>query len=136
MLDTNVWISSLLLPQSIPGRIITAWQHALFDMVVSSTILEEIKEVLAYPKIKKRLLISPEEIDEYLTLIRFFAEVAVLKPHACSPTNELRDMNDAPILETLITSKADYLITGDRDLLVLSNQYPIITPAAFAVMLD
>jgi predicted nucleic acid-binding protein len=36
-----------------------------------------------------------------------------------------------PILGTLLASKADYLITGDRDLLALAQYYPILAPASF-----
>jgi predicted nucleic acid-binding protein len=49
------------------------------------------------------------------------------------PTEEpnLRDRADQPVLGTLRASKVNYLVTGDKDLLALSNQYPIITPAEF-----
>jgi len=35
------------------------------------------------------------------------------------------------VLATLRASGADYLITGDKDLLALADRYPIVTPAAF-----
>jgi predicted nucleic acid-binding protein len=47
----------------------------------------------------------------------------------------LRDANDQPVLGTLLAARdaagADYLITGDKDLLALSDRYPIVTPAQF-----
>ncbi len=47
----------------------------------------------------------------------------------------LRDLHDLPVLGTLLAalkrSGADYLITGDKDLLALSAEYPIIAPATF-----
>jgi putative PIN family toxin of toxin-antitoxin system len=43
----------------------------------------------------------------------------------------LRDEADQLILGTLQASNADYLITGDKDLLALGDRYPIVTPAAF-----
>jgi uncharacterized protein len=46
----------------------------------------------------------------------------------------LRDRADQSILALLQQSHADYLITGDKDLLALADQYPIITPAAFWTM--
>jgi len=36
-----------------------------------------------------------------------------------------------PVLQTLQASKADYLITGDKDLLALADRYSIVTPAEF-----
>jgi putative PIN family toxin of toxin-antitoxin system len=43
----------------------------------------------------------------------------------------LRDKADGPVLGTLLAARADYLITGDKDLLALAGRYPIVTPAAF-----
>jgi putative PIN family toxin of toxin-antitoxin system len=43
----------------------------------------------------------------------------------------LRDAADQPVLLTLLAAQADYLITGDKDLLALAGQYPILTPAEF-----
>jgi predicted nucleic acid-binding protein len=41
-------------------------------------------------------------------------------------------MNEMPVLGTLLAAKADYLITGDKDLLALSDRHPtIISPADF-----
>lgn len=48
---------------------------------------------------------------------------------------DLRDTADQPVLGTLLaalkTSGADYLITGDKDLLALAERYPIVPPAKF-----
>ncbi len=43
-----------------------------------------------------------------------------------------RDPHDAPILASLISAKADYLVTGDGDLLVLRHKYAIVKPTEFA----
>jgi len=43
----------------------------------------------------------------------------------------LRDELDQQVLGTLRAAKADYLITGDKDLLALGGRYSIVTPAAF-----
>jgi len=58
----------------------------------------------------------------------FLAEM--VEPHS-ERDETLRDEADQLILGTLRASKADYLITGDKDLLALSDRYPIVTPAAF-----
>lgn len=43
----------------------------------------------------------------------------------------ISDLADQPVLLTLLAAQADYLITGDKDLLVQANDYPIVTPARF-----
>ena len=51
---------------------------------------------------------------------------------------DCRDPLDRPFLELALTARADALITGDKDLLDLSETFgvPILTPAAFRVRLD
>jgi len=43
----------------------------------------------------------------------------------------LRDPADQPVLKTLRAAQADYLVTGEKDLLALAQRYPIVTPAIF-----
>jgi predicted nucleic acid-binding protein len=43
----------------------------------------------------------------------------------------LRDPADQPVMGTLLASQANYLITGDKDLLALAARHPILMPAAF-----
>ena len=55
VIDTNVFISGLMLPNSTPGRIINAWRTGHFALVLSEPMLTEISTVLGYPKIRKRI---------------------------------------------------------------------------------
>lgn len=129
VLDTNVFISGLMLPKSIPGRIVTAWRNAHFDLALSAPMLEEIAKVLAYPKIAKRLQWDDHLIDQFILLLRFKTLIVDIgQIEAVVPD----DANDNMVLATLLASQADYLISGDNDLLALRDQYPILTPAEFA----
>ena len=53
VLDTNVVVSGLMLPDSTPGRIVAAWAESEFDVVSSPEQLAEIARVLGYPKIRR-----------------------------------------------------------------------------------
>lgn len=128
VLDANIVLSGLILPDSGPGRIVRAWREARLDLVISEAMLEEIRRILAYPKIRKRLNWPPDEIDRFLLLLRFHC--TVIDPPAMT-FKSLRDPSDAAVLATLIHSEAEALITGDTDLLVLADRYPIISPAEF-----
>jgi uncharacterized protein len=128
VIDTNVFISGLMLPQSIPGRIINAWRTGHFSLVLSEPMLSEISSVLSYPKIRKRIGWDDNTINRYLTLLRFEAEVADIR---LTKAHVPRDAKDNMVLATLIASKADCLVTGDLDLLTLAETYPIISPADF-----
>jgi uncharacterized protein len=42
-----------------------------------------------------------------------------------------RDAKDLPVLRTFLAAQANYLITGDKDLLALEDRYAIVSPAEF-----
>lgn len=133
VLDTNVWISGLLLPNSRAGKIIEEWKRATFDIVISPYILEEVGKVLAYPKIKKRLKWDETRIQQYLDLLTFFAEMVDVTEVSAHVT---ADPKDSPILSTLVNSKAHFLISGDKHLLDLKGGYPILTIEEFLQKVD
>ena len=132
VLDTNVLVSGLMYPESVPGKIVTAWREAQFDVVSSLSQLEEIGRVLGYPKIRKVLKWSPETIGRFLEQLLLRVELAELGEFV---DEQLRDVCDAPILASLVVSKADFLVTGDGDLLALRERFSIVTPAELAVKL-
>lgn len=132
VLDTNVLVSGLLYPESVPGKIVTAWREAQFDVVSSLSQLEEIGRVLGYPKIRKVLKWSPETIERFLEQLLLRVELAELGEFV---DEQLRDASDAPILASLVVSKADFLVTGDGDLLALRERFSIVTPAELAAKL-
>jgi putative PIN family toxin of toxin-antitoxin system len=67
--------------------------------------------------------------------IRDLADSFIFLADVIEPGNELdpnlRDPGDQPVLATLKAAQARYLITGDKDLLALSDRYPIVSPAEF-----
>jgi putative PIN family toxin of toxin-antitoxin system len=125
VLDTNVLVSGLAYPASVPGRIVSVWRQGGLDVVLSRYILDEMSRVL--PRLT-RITLSSGEIRDLVDSFVFLADI--VEPHAARDKN-LRDPADQQVLGTLLASKADYLITGDKDLLALAERYPIVTPAAF-----
>jgi len=128
VLDTNIFLSGLMLPESQPGKILSAWRSSAFELVLSEPMLIEITRVLAYPKIRKRIGWSDEEIEQFVSLLRFNAEIVNIDGvDAVVP----RDADDTPVLAALIASHADCLVSGDQDLLSLKEHYAIETVAEF-----
>jgi len=125
VLDTNVLVSGLAYPQSIPGRILGAWRRGGVDIVLSRYILDEMVRML--PRLK-RIKLTPTEIHDLADSLMFLAEL--VEPSTESEET-LRDKSDQMILGTLRAARADYLVTGDKDLLALGEQFPVVTPAAF-----
>jgi len=130
VLDTTVLLSGIAYPASVPGKILAAWRHGSVEVLLSDYILSELRRVL--PRLAYRHGLSASEIDDLVDALSIQAEV--IEP-ATSSTPDLRDPKDQDVLGTLLaalqTSAADYLITGDKDLLVLADRHPIITPADF-----
>ena len=129
VLDTNVLVSGLMLPESVPGKIVAAWRGAQFELVLSEPMLDEIGRVLSYPRIHARLGWGKDEIANFLLLLRFKSDVVDI---AREKGRRTRDPGDDPILATLLASGADCLVSGDGDLLALRDRYPVLTPADFA----
>jgi uncharacterized protein len=129
VIDTNVFVSGLMLPVSVPGRILAAAIAGGFEIVLCEAMLEEVAAALHYPKVRKRIALSDEELDRYVQALRFMADVVDPSGAAVSVPG---DRDDEVILGTLVFGKADWLVTGDTALLALADKYPISTPAEFA----
>jgi putative PIN family toxin of toxin-antitoxin system len=125
VLDTNVLVSGLAYPDSIPGRIVGAWRHGSLDVVLSHHILDEMVRIL--PRLSRAKL-SQAEIRDLVDSFMFLADV--IEPGTEQDPN-LRDPADQLVLATLKAAQARYLITGDKDLLALADQYSIVSPADF-----
>lgn len=128
VLDTNVFISGLFFPKSNAGRILNSCIEGKFSLCLSEELLSEIEKVLFYPKIRKRLKLSQLEIENYCSLLRFQFEIFNIKN---IKANVVKDKNDNHILATFIASNADFLITGDDDLLSMSDEYRIVSLSEF-----
>lgn len=130
VLDTNVLVSGIAYPSSVPGKILAAWRHGSVEVLLSTYILDELRRVI--PRLTQRHGLSAAEIEDLIDTLSIQAEV--IEP-VMSADPDLRDAADQPVLGTLLTalrsSGANYLITGDKDLLALAGRHPIVTPAAF-----
>jgi putative PIN family toxin of toxin-antitoxin system len=123
--DTNVWISFLI------GKRLSFIKNYIADgqiiIVVTQQLLNEIKEVTGREKLKKYF--PQESIAELIELLGTIAEQVDIKPtHFIN-----RDPKDNFLLDLIDFSKADYLVTGDKDLLVHNpfKTATILTPANF-----
>ena len=125
VLDTNVLVSGLAYPLSVPGNIMSVWRQGGLDVVLSHFILDELCRVL--PRLK-RISLTSAEIRDLVDSLIFMADI--VEPIDVIDNN-LRDINDQPVLQTFVAAQAEYLITGDKDLLVLAQDYPIVTPGDF-----
>ena len=126
VVDTNVFVSRMLHPFSVPGR---AAAKALEEdrILVSTATLMELRIVLQRPKFAP--YIPPGKIEPFLEQISSLAiHVEIL-----SPIRACRDPRDDKFLEVAVHGRADLIVTGDLDLLALHpfHGIAILTPAEY-----
>ena len=112
VIDTNIWIRRLLGSNSISAR---AADKALdeSDVFISEPVVDELVDVLSREKWDR--YVSVDERQEFLDkFLRVTSPISVLSEIA-----ECRDPKDDKFLALALDAEADYLITDDKDLLVL-----------------
>lgn len=128
VLDTNLVLSALVFAN---GRVVTlrhAWQGGLCVPLVSKATTAELIRVLTYPKFKLNAEDQQELLADYLP---WCATVRIPNPAPATPA--CRDPFDQPFLQLAVAGKADYLVSGDKDLLSLVGRFdrPIVTAEQF-----
>ncbi|MCC5904969.1 MAG: putative toxin-antitoxin system toxin component, PIN family [Balneolaceae bacterium] len=111
ILDTNLWISFLI--SSKYEKLDELLLNQKCKLLFSQELIEEFVAVAKRPKLRK--YISRDELDDLLETIDEVAEFV----NVTSEISECRDPKDNFLLSLAIDGKADFLLTGDKDLLVL-----------------
>ncbi len=126
VLDTSVVVSALMFEAGRLAWLRSAWREERIRPLVSKPTVTELLRVLAYPKF--RLSATEQAIlqADYLPFCEPVPATATAKhvPHC-------RDPFDQPFLFLALAGKADFLVSGDDDLLVLAPRFPvpIVKPA-------
>ena len=124
--DTNVIVSAALLAGSVPRQ---AFDKALDEgtILISTPVLLELSEVLGREKLNKYLLES-ERMRFLVALLKGTELVEIT-----TSVTACRDDKDNKFLELAVSGNADYIVSGDEDLLVLNpfRGIPILTPRKF-----
>jgi len=124
--DTNVIVSALLLPGSVPRQ---AFDKAMDDghILLSQSVILEIDKILRRPRFNRYL--QEEDRLRFLALLVREAEVI----DATEPINACRDPKDDKYLELAVAGKAACIVTGDSDLLDMNpfRGISILTPRQF-----
>jgi uncharacterized protein len=126
VLDTNVLVSSILLPKSVPGRVFDLIQLN-GNLLFSGVTFAELEVVLLRPKFERYL--DPIRRDRFLARCQEAAALVEIT----RTIRGCRDIDDDKFLEVAVNGNADMLVTGDTDLLVLGpyEGIPIVTPARY-----
>jgi putative PIN family toxin of toxin-antitoxin system len=127
--DTNIWISFLIGKRLQIIKDLIASQQ--ITIVLSEQLLQELRAVTQRPKLKKYF--PEEKVEELITLL-----IAIGQIHQTAVKNQLsRDPKDNFLLDLAEVSGANFLVTGDKDLLVLNpfGETKIVTSSDFEIKL-
>jgi putative PIN family toxin of toxin-antitoxin system len=124
--DTNVLISAALAAQSKPSLAVR-WAVENDVILASVATLSELSTRLE--RVKFDRYVSRASRREFVTFINATVRIVSIR----RPIQACRDPNDDKFLEVAVNAAADFIVTGDRDLLVLHpfEGIAIITPADF-----
>jgi putative PIN family toxin of toxin-antitoxin system len=122
-LDTNVLVSAFA-TRGLCADLLEAIL-ADHDLIVGETVLAELKRVLAH-----KMRLAPKGVAEFDAFLRRQGDVTT-SDGLLRVT--VRDPSDRAVLAEAVAGRADVLVTGDRDLLVLPSSVPvrILTPRDF-----
>jgi putative PIN family toxin of toxin-antitoxin system len=126
VIDTNVYVSFLLRAGSVPARAVErAWLEG--QSLISHETWSELRVVLARPRLSA--YIDSDDSEQFLDNLWAISELVPIP----TPVRACRDPSDDKFLEVAFHGRADFIVTGDQDLLVLNpfQGIAILTPAEF-----
>ena len=124
VVDTNLLVSGLIMPHGLPRRLIDGWRAGAFQLLITDAILAEYTTVLARPRFAAKYGMTPAIVAAVVRRMR--AEGVQVIPAETLPVT-VRDPKDIHLLAAAVGGHADYLVTGDEDLLVLDGT-PTLLP--------
>ena len=111
--DVNIWVSAFISP-NMEKQVQAIILQDEVEIIACSYLLEELRQTLQRPKFKKylsseRMLLATELVEQSSTFINLNSVVELC-----------RDDKDNYLLSLAKDAQADFLLTGDKDLLVLN----------------
>lgn len=114
VIDANLFASGLIKSDSNPGRILDLIKRNHVELILSPSVIREIKRILLYPRLQKYHQKTAQEIDAYFEDVLMFAwlvegevNVDIIKD----------DPSDNKYLACAYEGEADYIVSGDHHLL-------------------
>lgn len=133
VLDTNILVSALLWG-GLPARILSAAYDERFIMLFTDALMDELQTTLSREKFAQRIAQRQLSVP---SIIRQYRMAGQMVNAAVVPDDIVRDPKDRHILACAQGGNANYIVSGDNDLLVLGTYagIPIFTPRDFLQLL-
>ena len=108
VLDTNLFVSALLKPGSNPDIILHMVEDEKVLLLMSEPICHEISRVLTYPKIRRRIAASDEELKNFVQLL---GVVAIITPGTLKLPPLVADQDDTKYLVCAVEGHAEFIVS-------------------------
>lgn len=130
VLDVGMYVSATIRADRHPTQVLNAWRDDEFELYTSLPILEDLRRVLAYPRIRKRHQWTDEEIDLFVVSLGMAAH---LTPGELEVTVVEDDPTDDKIFACAEEGQVDYVVSSDEHLTKLDTHegIQIVTPRQF-----
>ena len=129
VIDTNVLISAIIRPQGRVGPVLLYLRQTAYTLLYDQILLEELANVLSRPRFGQKYGVRAQDIETVIRLILLRGEPVEVgeRFEAC------RDPKDNKFLDVAVAGKAEMIVSGDMDLLVLDpfRGIRIVPPATF-----
>ena len=127
--DTNVYVSGLLW-SGVSHRLLRLAESGELIFITTPSIMEELRDVLGRPKFRLRIATLGTSVAELMESLLSIVEVIQDLP--IEPIVE-RDPDDDKILACATAGRAEWIVSGDDDLLALKRYkgIAIFTPRQF-----
>lgn len=136
VVDTNILVRALIRPQGTVGPVLQRLRRGDYTLLYGTSLLEEVVDVLNRPRIRRKYGLTEADIRTVVGLLLLRGEAVATT--GWPAITACRDPKDNKFLEVAVAGKADVIVSGDEDLLVLHpfREIPIVGPAQFLEMLD
>lgn len=131
VVDASILVSAFLFPGSVPGRVLKLADQGIFAMHLSPILLDETRDALLSPRLKKAYGHDDEAVREWCADLR---ETGAMFLGLLPDIGQVcRDPNDDHVIAAALAVGAQVIVTGDKDLLALGQHHGvrIVTARAF-----
>ncbi|MBI5877427.1 MAG: putative toxin-antitoxin system toxin component, PIN family [Chloroflexi bacterium] len=134
VLDVGIFVSAIIRADGHPSQILETWRDGRFDVLSSLPILDDLRRVLAYPRIRKHHRLTAGEIDQ---LVIALGDAVRLAPDVQALQVVPGDPDDDKIIACAVAGDADYIVSGDEHLLSMVHYegIQIVSPRRFLAIL-
>jgi hypothetical protein len=123
VLDTSIFVSSLLVKEELPAQVLDAWRERQYLLIIFPSIIAEIRATLGYSSIRCKYGIVDEDVEQLVALLEQDALLVAGEANVAGSIPQ--DPADEIVLACAIDAQADVIVSGDRHLLELGSYQAI-----------